>query len=125
MGHGASKSACVVAEGEENVVVKRKWIKKIPPHMFKVDTVKSFNMNNNLIVAIPKEISQLKNLTELHLSSNDINVKGIPAELSTLSFLQVLDLSINNLDAFPQEICALTSLHTLNMSRNRYTSSPF
>lgn len=124
MGHGISKTSYTVAEGEEAVVVKRRWIKKIPPAMFKVDTVKTFNMSHNVIIAIPPQISQLKNLTELNLSSNWLTNKGIPHELASLTSLRVLDLSTNNLTSFPSDICSLTNLHTLNMSRNGLTSLP-
>ncbi len=120
MGNGISNRGCTVVEGEEEVVVKRKWIKRIPAAMFKVDSVKSFNMSHNVIVAIPPQISHLKNLTELNLSSNWLANKGIPHELASLVNLRVLDLSTNSLSSIPSEICTLTSLRTLNLSHNSY-----
>jgi hypothetical protein len=124
MGHAVSKSSFTVVDGEEAVLVKRKWVKKIPASLFKVDSVKSFNMSHNVIIAIPPQISQLRNLTELNLSHNWLTNKGIPAELAQLTSLRVLDLSINTLSTVPIEICSLTKLHTLNLGKNTITTIP-
>lgn len=118
MGHGVSKVPGVVVEGNEKVVVKRKQLKKVPLYMIK-DSLKSFNMSHNAILSIPPQISTMQNLTELNLSHNWLNNKGIPQELNSLRCLRTLDLSHNNLTAFP-DIFSLTTVHTLNICSNGY-----
>jgi len=122
MGHGVSKVSGVVVDGNEKVVVKRKQLKKVPMQYLK-ESLKSFNMSHNAILTIPPQISTLQNLTELNMSHNWLNNKGIPQELNALRCLSSLDLSHNNLTTFP-DIFSLTTLHTLNLSNNGITSLP-
>lgn len=89
--------------------------------MFKVETVKLFNMSYNLITFIPPQISQLHNLTELNLAHNCLTNKGVPS-FAALTSLCSLDLSNNSLTSLPLDILHCTSLRTLNLSYNGYAS---
>lgn len=122
MGHGVSKVPGVVVEGNEKVVVKRKQLKKVPLYLIK-DSLKSFIISHNAILSIPPQISTMYNLTELNLSHNWINNKGIPQELNSLRCLRTLDLSHNNITTFP-DIFSLTTIQTLNLCSNGITTIP-
>lgn len=123
MGHGGSKVPAVVHEGTDKVIMKRKQLRKVPPNLMK-ESIKYFNLSHNAILAIPPTITNMRNLTELNLSHNWISNKGVAVQLGSLVCLSSLDLSHNNLTAFPAEICSLTTLHTLNISNNAITSLP-
>ncbi|CAI4226315.1 unnamed protein product [Auanema sp. JU1783] len=79
-------------------------------------------LTGNRLDTIPREIRQLSStLTELDLSYNFLN--RIPADIALLKMLRVLCLKKNLLDQFPSELCRL-SLHTLDLSSNRFTHLP-
>ncbi|XP_057748203.1 receptor-like protein 4 [Arachis stenosperma] len=79
--------------------------------------------NQGLKGFLPNDISRLRNLQTLNLSTNSIHGE-IPSSLSELTSLQVLDLSYNFLEgAIPESLGELTSLQRLNLNGNRLSGS--
>ncbi|XP_037659255.1 leucine-rich repeat-containing protein 69 [Choloepus didactylus] len=81
-----------------------------------------FNLNNNLLMCLPPEISRLKNLT--HLSINYNQLTSIPRELSFLENLSELHLNYNQLICLPEEIKFLQNLQKLLLIRNNIKILP-
>jgi len=69
-----------------------------------------------LIERIPQQISQLKNLTVLHLYGNKI--LNIPISICKLSNLRILNLGYNRLKNIPSEIQQLNNLNALHICSN-------
>ncbi|GKV03118.1 hypothetical protein SLEP1_g15481 [Rubroshorea leprosula] len=71
--------------------------------------------NNYLSGNVPSNLNNLKNLTDLYLSNNTLS--GTLPNLTGMSSLQTLDLSKNSFDssAIPRWVSSLSSLTTLRM----------
>ncbi|KAK8645186.1 hypothetical protein V6N13_119029 [Hibiscus sabdariffa] len=82
--------------------------------------------DNHLSGSIPPQIGMLSGLVSLNLAANNLTLSipkrlsgGIPFEVGSLSFLQVLDISHNLLiGKIPEQIGNLKSLEKLNLSHN-------
>ncbi|XVE68706.1 hypothetical protein DITRI_Ditri09bG0090600 [Diplodiscus trichospermus] len=72
---------------------------------------------------IPMEISSLSNMIYVDLSVNELS-GSIPATIGSLQSLQVLDLRHNKLQgALPPEICGLKNLYLLSLGANELDGS--
>jgi internalin A len=80
------------------------------------------DLSGRELTSLPPEVTQLTNLQTLRLSVNRLT--SLPPEITQLTNLQTLDLSINQLTSLPPEITQLTNLQTLRLSVNRLTSLP-
>ena len=79
--------------------------------------------SNQLDGAIPPELGNLDNLTELYLTSNQLS-GAIPPELGSLTNLETLSLSSNQLSgAIPPELGSLTNLEVLNLDSNQLSGA--
>ncbi|XP_057992989.1 MDIS1-interacting receptor like kinase 2-like [Hevea brasiliensis] len=79
--------------------------------------------NNSLYGVIPAHISNLSKLTILDLSFNNISGK-IPSEISSLASLGFFSLFANHINGtIPREIGLLTSLSVLSLQDNYLTGS--
>ena len=76
----------------------------------------------NRLTAIPKEIFQLTNLKELHISDNQIT--AIPDAIAQLVNLTTLDLNGNQIIAIPDAIAQLANLIELRLDSNKITVIP-
>lgn len=82
----------------------------------KTSTTVLYLQRNQLTGAMPAEIKNLKNLTTLDASYN--NMTGVPAEVGQLSNLKILNLSYNQLTGLPNELGNLKQLQTLDLRGN-------
>ncbi|KAL5853215.1 hypothetical protein ACOSQ3_008333 [Xanthoceras sorbifolium] len=74
----------------------------------------------DILGEIPRELFELKKLTNLNLGQNVLN-GTIPAEIGQLSEMQYLSLGINNLTGqVPPELGNLTKLMSLSFSSNNF-----
>jgi hypothetical protein len=79
-------------------------------------------LGRNRLTALPGEIAELTELTELEISES--RLKELPPGIGSLKNLRMLDLSGNRLSTLPAEIGGLTHLRTLNLDRNRLELLP-
>ncbi len=94
----------------------------IPKEIFQLTNLKELHISDNQITAIPDAIANLANLTTLDLTSNEITV--IPDEIAQLVNLTTLYLYGNQITAIPDAIANLANLSELNLNSNRITSIP-
>ncbi|KIP06262.1 hypothetical protein PHLGIDRAFT_107207 [Phlebiopsis gigantea 11061_1 CR5-6] len=78
---------------------------------------------SNEILEIQPEISLFGSLKTIDLHNNKL--QALPSSFADLTSLTVLDISHNSLSSLPPNIFALPSLITLNLSHNNLTSLPF
>ena len=82
----------------------------------------SITLHNTNLTSLPAKIGQLKNLTELNLSSNKLT--SLPAKIGQLKNLTELDLHGNNLTSLPAEISQLKNLTSLGLDGNPLKEPP-
>ncbi|MDY3521249.1 leucine-rich repeat domain-containing protein [Riemerella anatipestifer] len=78
--------------------------------------LKALDLSNFNLQGIPSKISSLNFIQELNLSSNPI--KSGVSHLSKLKSLKKLDLSSIQMEVIPAEVSSLTQLISLNLSKN-------
>ncbi|WP_346292191.1 leucine-rich repeat domain-containing protein [Sphaerothrix gracilis] len=78
--------------------------------------------SRNRLAELPEAIASLTQLQSLDLSGNQLT--ELPEAIASLTQLQTLDLSANQLTELPETIASLTQLQTLNLSRNQLTELP-
>ncbi|KAL0961613.1 hypothetical protein UPYG_G00354200 [Umbra pygmaea] len=76
---------------------------------------------NNKLVSLPEEIGQLRQLTELDVSCNEIQI--LPPQVGRLDSLRDLNIRRNHLAHLPPELAVLP-LVRLDFSCNKVTSIP-
>eukprot|EP00466_Bigelowiella_natans_P007772 jgi/Bigna1/86952/estExt_fgenesh1_pg.C_150159 len=97
-------------------------LESIPKELSQLKNLSQLYLYNNHLESIPKELSQLKNLKYLHLGSN--HLESIPKELSQLKNLKYLSLGNNHLESIPKELSQLKNLSYLDLSNNHLESIP-
>ncbi|MEH2249944.1 leucine-rich repeat domain-containing protein, partial [Nostoc sp.] len=88
----------------------------------KLTNLTQLHLSSNQITQIPEAIANLTNLTQLHLSSNQIT--QIPEAIAKLTNLTQLDLSRNQITQIPEAIAKLTNLTQLHLYNNQITQIP-
>ena len=103
------ESACkIINEGAADILI----IKPTLTGSFN-EIKKILTLSNNQLVALPPEIEELKQLTNLDLEKNQLAT--LPAEIGELKQLIHLYLSNNQLKAMPLEIGELKQLRWLSL----------
>jgi small GTP-binding protein len=99
-----------------------KNLTSLPPEISELKNLPELYIFSNQLTSLPPEISELKNLTKLYISSNQLT--SLPPEISELKNLTKLDISVNQLTSLPPEISELKNLTELYISGNQLTSLP-
>lgn len=86
------------------------------------DKVYKLSLTDQGLKTLPAEISMLKNLQILNLNGNKLKV--LPPEIGELQNLQVFSLYDNNLRYIPDEFRKLKSLEVLYLGKNKIVEMP-
>lgn len=81
------------------------------------------NRSGQNLLKMPSDILTMSNLQQLDLSNNDLT-GALPAEIRHLQNLQVLNISYNKMTGLPAELGQLSKLRILNASNNQLTGIP-
>ncbi|KAM6570711.1 hypothetical protein CsatB_018696 [Cannabis sativa] len=80
--------------------------------------------NNELVGLLPQWLGQLRNLVKLILNKNLLNDGLIPNSIGNIQYLNVLDLSSNNIIGnIPLSFGKLSSLNALDLSKNNLSGT--
>lgn len=87
----------------------------MPRHLFLCTGLKSLNISDNQLLAIPEAVAALKELLELNAAKNDIQT--VPATISVCSKLTHLNLSATYIQSIPDN--TITNLiHLVDLCLN-------
>lgn len=116
---------------------KRDWVKKSmdgqSPQMRKIyysvrqamekpDSVYRLELTTQRLESVPKEVEQMKNLSDANFSYN--NLKKIDKEILNRPNLENLDLRKNNIQRISKDLFEATTLISLNISYNELSKIP-
>jgi len=97
-------------------------LNNIPEEIFELTDLESLSINNNNLVEISNNISNLKRLKKLEISGNDI--ARLSDSIYDLGELESLDASYNHLKEISKKISGLHKLKNLNISWNEIKNLP-
>ena len=106
----------VRASKDTTLDLSNQGIRVLPPQIFELTWLEDLVLDGNMLVEIPDEISNLKNLRRLSVSENDLMV--VPETLGELVGLEKLYLGYNSLSEVPDSIGNLVKLVKLNIAGN-------
>ncbi|KAK3582011.1 hypothetical protein CHS0354_039677 [Potamilus streckersoni] len=97
-------------------------LETLPPQMRRLTSLQTLILNNNpLIHAQLRQLPALVSLQTLHMRNTQRTLANFPSGLDSLTNLQDIDLSSNDLTRVPEPLYKLTSLKRLNLSNNQIT----
>lgn len=98
-------------------------LRKLPSFVEELaERVKTLDVTNNALAALPSSIASNFNLVKLIVAKNAL--LSLPREIGTLSNLKLVNLDGNLLTALPPELCSLERLETLSAADNEIASLP-
>lgn len=101
----------------------RNDFKTCPITLSNLMSLKSMDLSSNKIETLQRsKIWKLKNLIQLRIGNNLLT--EIQDDFGNLSYLTHLDLSCNNFEVFPLNLCYINSLKRLNLSHNKIKEIP-
>ncbi|GFO18635.1 leucine-rich repeat protein shoc-2-like [Plakobranchus ocellatus] len=98
------------------------WLVNLPESFPNLTALTKLSVEENQLVAFPKEIGKLVNLEELFFGSNMVN--ELPASFTSLSSLKICQLSKNRLKRLPEDFGVLSTLTELYLDSNMLRSLP-
>ena len=116
------KNLKILNIGYNDSTGKGNYIKALPPEIGNLTNLTDIDLDTNQLKVLPPEIGNLKNLTGLHLGGNQLKV--LPSEIRNLTNLTGLYLGGNQLRELLPEIGNLTQLYGLGLSDNQLTDMP-
>ncbi|XP_051051728.1 leucine-rich repeat-containing protein 40 isoform X2 [Phodopus roborovskii] len=97
-------------------------LETVPPDVGSMESLELLYLRRNKLRVLP-EFSSSRQLKELHLGENQIEMLGAE-HLQHLKAILVLDLRGNKLRSVPEEMALLQSLERLDLSNNDISSLP-
>ncbi|XP_022317949.2 protein flightless-1 homolog isoform X3 [Crassostrea virginica] len=95
-------------------------LETLPPQMRRLTNLQTLILNNNpLIHAQLRQLPALVALETLQMRNTQRTLANFPSGLDTLSNLQDIDLSGNDLPRVPETLYKLTAIKRLNLSSNQ------
>ncbi len=95
---------------------------ELPKEIAQLKNLSRLYLSYNQLSELPKEIALLRNLSRLDLSSNQLT--RLPGEIAQLRNLTELYLSSNQLSELPEEFSQLKNLSILDLSSNKFSEMP-
>nr|WP_281233153.1 leucine-rich repeat domain-containing protein [Flavobacterium gelatinilyticum] len=89
----------------------------VPASWSKLKKLKTLNLSNNTLTALPDELGEMESLVTIEARSNQI--KTIPVSIGNLANLVTLNLSENQIEVLIKELENATTLKSLNLQYNR------
>ncbi|XP_060826795.1 protein flightless-1 isoform X1 [Bombus pascuorum] len=97
-------------------------LETLPPQTRRLANLQTLNLNHNPLGHFQlRQLPSLMNLMALQMCDTQRTLNNIPSSLETLTNLQELDLSQNNLPRVPDALYSLLNLRRLNLSDNQIT----
>ncbi|XP_025115858.1 LOW QUALITY PROTEIN: protein flightless-1 homolog [Pomacea canaliculata] len=97
-------------------------LEMLPPQMRRLTSLQTLILDNNpLIHAQLRQLPVLTALQTLRMRNTQRTLSNFPTSLDTLTNLQDVDLSYNDLPRVPEALYKLESLRRLNLSNNEIT----
>ena len=93
----------------------------VPTELTNLKALTSLNLSNNQLSSFPTQVIQLEKLQDLNLSRNQIAT--LPANIANLEELASLNLSYNDIADLPTSISELKLLTDLNLAANNLSRS--
>jgi Leucine-rich repeat (LRR) protein len=106
----------------EQLLLRRNTIVSIPEELCECQELRTLDLSENQLQALPRSIGRLAQLTSLSLQHNKI--AELPAEIGALRGMKVLKLHDNMLAALPHSIGQLSNLMELCLQENELTELP-
>lgn len=90
--------------------------------IFQLSQLNFLDISKTCLSIVGSGVGLLVNLTDLVLHNNKLI--SVPAEITKLTLLKLLDVSNNQITSFPEDISSLTNLQTLNVAMNKLSAFP-
>ncbi|XP_076064859.1 uncharacterized protein LOC143038943 [Oratosquilla oratoria] len=110
-----------VDEVTERLFLNNNLIVALPYEITKFTNLKTLDLSNNNISQMNDFLLQLQNLQSLYLRNNHITDDGLPKDLSVLKKLKEINLSGNQLNRIPEQLLQMTTLRYLYLGNNHIT----
>ena len=107
----------------EDLVLRNNLLKNVPPSLVKLTNLKTLNMSDNHIHALPNDVGNLTSLRTLEFNRNELTI--VPVSLLQCTALTTLCLHSNALERLPDAIGELPLLSKVDISGNRIKYLPF
>nr|XP_032830962.1 leucine-rich repeat and calponin homology domain-containing protein 1 isoform X9 [Petromyzon marinus] len=105
----------------ESLVLYHNCIRSIPEAIVNLRSLTYLNISRNQLTTLPPYLCKLP-LQVLNASNNKL--VSLPEELGQLKELSALDVSCNEIQALPPQVASLTCLRDLNVRRNNLVILP-
>ena len=110
----------------EKLLISNCRLKRIDTRIFSLKKLEVLDLRENVIEKLPNELSGFPNLRELVVCNNQLT--NFPASLCVngnfRNSLCLMDVSHNQIEALPPQICELDSLVSLKVDYNRLETLP-
>jgi len=123
---GKNDILTLIVEGAANNVrrldLTDRGVAEVPPEIEQLRRLTTLLLSKNQLTELPQEIAALKQLKTLYLARNAFTT--LPSVLTHLPKLKNLYFSLNKLESIPSSIRQLGRLELLDLSKNKLTSIP-
>ncbi|MEE6527126.1 hypothetical protein FKM82_028240 [Ascaphus truei] len=124
MGIAAMPKCLLKLSDVEELDLSRNQLRKVPDWIQRFQNLRLLDLHSNLIEKLPESIGELQALLHLNVSNNKLTTKGLPMELSQLKNLRQLNLGLNFINMLPTTLGALKELKEVGLFDNHLTSVP-
>ncbi|CAO1435159.1 unnamed protein product [Diamesa hyperborea] len=107
-----------------------KWC-KLQKQILYLSNLSTLDLSDNLLEKLPKDLGNLKHLTEINVSKNKLGISGDPKDWEWMDAqniqrsLVALDVSFNELKFMPVNITKFENLVSLKIGNNKIMRIPF